>query len=356
LTRLHFRGVVLPSGESRDLYVVDGRITYEKVAGAETVATGWIVPGLVDAHNHLGMSDKGIVTSETTIKQAVEDRSNGVLLTRDAGSKSQTQWTQDCEDLPRLIRCGQTIARTRRYVRDYAREVEPAGLVGAVIEEALAGDGWVKLIGDWICRDEGDLLPSFPDQVISEAVAAAHSHEARVMVHAFGSEALWPLLRAGVDCIEHGTGLQADHIQFMAESNVALVPTVLQTRIFPGLAKAGRAKFPAYAKTMERLYSRRKSVLLAAYEAGVPIYVGSDGGGSKAHGVLHEEIFAMVDMGLPIEYVLGGASWRARKWLGLDAELEEGTAADFVVYPKDPYQHPEILVSPSNVVLRGNLY
>lgn len=356
MTRLHFQGIVLPSGESRDLYVVDGRVTYEKVLDADTAATGWIVPGLVDAHNHLGMDAKGVISSEITIEQAIQDRLNGVLLTRDAGSKSPTQWAQEREDFPRLIRCGQAIARTQRYVRDYAREVEPSDLADAVTEEALAGDGWVKLIGDWILRDEGDLMPSFPDQAISEAVAAAHSHDARVMVHVFGTEALWPLLQAGVDCIEHGTGLESDHIQFMSESNVALVPTVLQTRIFPDLAQAGRAKYPAYARTMEKLYSRRKEVLLAAYEAGVPIYVGTDGGGSKAHGVLHEEILAMVEMGLPIEYVLGGASWRARKWLGMDADLAEGAPADFVVYSQNPYQQPEVLASPTAVVLRGKMY
>lgn len=347
---------MLPSGESRDLYVVDGRVTYEKVADADTIATGWIVPGLVDAHNHLGMSHEGVVTLETIVEQAREDRSNGVLLTRDAGSKGKTQWTQLREDFPRLIRCGRTIARTGRYIRNYAREVEPADLGAAAIEEALAGDGWVKLIGDWICREEGDLMPSFPARAISKAVLAAHSHNARVMAHAFGTEALWPLLNAGVDCIEHGTGLQSDHIQFMAETNVALVPTILQTGIFPGLAIAGRAKYPDYAKTMESLYRQRKNALLAAYEAGVPIYVGSDGGGSKPHGALHEEIFAMVEMGLPVEYVLGGASWRAREWLGVDAELEEGTAADFVVYSRDPYENPEVLASPSAVVLRGRVY
>ena len=54
---LRVSGPVLPDGESRDLYVVDGRVTYEPQPGADTVAEGWIVPGLVDAHNHLGLED-----------------------------------------------------------------------------------------------------------------------------------------------------------------------------------------------------------------------------------------------------------------------------------------------------------
>jgi hypothetical protein len=40
---LRFDGVVLPEGEHRSLYVVDGHITYEPQAGAETVARGWPV-------------------------------------------------------------------------------------------------------------------------------------------------------------------------------------------------------------------------------------------------------------------------------------------------------------------------
>ena len=63
---------------------------------------------------------------------------------------------------------------------------------------------------------------------------------------------------------------------------------------------------------MEALHRSRRDVLMAAYDAGVDLYVGSDGGGSTRHGCLHEEILAMAEMGLPASYVLGAASWRAR--------------------------------------------
>ncbi len=42
------------------------------------------------------------------------------------------------------------------------------------------------------------------------AVAAAHAAGARVAVHTFGEEALPDLIAAGVDSIEHGTGLTDD--------------------------------------------------------------------------------------------------------------------------------------------------
>jgi imidazolonepropionase-like amidohydrolase len=134
---------------------------------------------------------------------------------------------------------------------------------------------------------------------------------------------------------------------------VALVPTVLQTDKFPEYVDAAGAKYPVYAATMADLHRRRRDVLMAAYEAGVELYVGSDGGGSGRHGYLHEEILAMAAMGLPADYVLGAASWRGRAWLGWNATLDEGTPADFAVYPRDPLEDLGVLAEPTCVVLRG---
>jgi imidazolonepropionase-like amidohydrolase len=61
MTPMRFRGPVLPDGEARDLYVVGGTVTYEPQSGAETAAEGWIVPGLVDAHCHIGLDDHGAI-------------------------------------------------------------------------------------------------------------------------------------------------------------------------------------------------------------------------------------------------------------------------------------------------------
>lgn len=348
-----FTGPVLPDGESRELYVVDGHVTYERQAGADTAAEGWIVPGLVDAHNHLGLEDDGAVSDEETEQQALLDRDSGVLLLRDCGSPADTRWVHERDDLPRLIRCGRHIARTKRYIRNYAHEVEPDQLAEYVAWEAQAGDGWVKVVGDWISRDEGDLAPSFPPEAFAEAIEAAHRHGAKVTAHCFGRDVLQGLLDAGIDCIEHGTGLSVDQVEQMAAGGVALVPTVLQTGKFPEFAEAGRGRFPAYASTMEELHSRRREALMSAHEAGVDLYVGSDGGGVARHGELAAEVQAMADLGLPNDYVMGAVSWRAREWLGWNGGLAEGDPADFVVYPRNPVEDLAVLREPSYVVLRG---
>ena len=244
-------GPVLPDGESRDLYVVQGRVTYERQPGAEAVATGWVVPGLVDAHNHLGLDDDGAVSDEEIEAQAIADRDTGVLLARDCGSPADTRWVQQREDLPRLVRCGRHIARTKRYIRNYGHEIEPDELSAYAAQEARNGDGWIKLVGDWISRDLGDLAPSFPADAFAAAIDAAHAEGAKVTAHCFGREVLQGLLDAGIDCIEHGTGLSTEQVEQMAADGVALVPTVQQTAKFPKYVAAGRDRFPAYAATME---------------------------------------------------------------------------------------------------------
>jgi imidazolonepropionase-like amidohydrolase len=108
---IHVRGVVLPEGERRDLYVVDGRVTYDAPREARTVAQGWVVPGLVDAHCHVGLDVEGAVDEATQEQQALDDRDIGALLLRDCGSAADTRWIDDRDDLPRLIRAGRHLAQ-----------------------------------------------------------------------------------------------------------------------------------------------------------------------------------------------------------------------------------------------------
>ena len=350
-----FRGPVLPDGEARDLFVVDGLVTYEPQAGAETVAEGWIVPGLVDAHCHVGLDANGAVDDATSEEQAVTDRDAGALLLRDCGSAADTSWIHDREDLPRLIRAGRHLARTKRYLRNFAHEVEPDELAAYVAQEAQRGDGWVKLVGDWIERDSGDLAPSFPADTFAEAIAIAHANGAKVTAHCFGEAVLPGLIEAGIDCIEHGTGLSVDLIDSMVERGTALVPTVLQLNNFPDYAQAASEKFPAYAEHMLDLHSRRRETIMSAHEAGVAIYAGTDAGGVLGHGNIAGEVLELADYGFAPVDALGAASWRARAWLGLDGLLSEGTTADFVVYERNPLEDLAVLHEPKQIVLRGRV-
>ena len=354
---LHLRGVVLPAGEQRDLWVDElGLVRDEPVAGAETLADrGWVLPGLVDAHCHVGLDEHGGVDEATTEAQALADRDAGALLLRDAGVPVDTHWMDARDDLPRVVRAGRHIARSRRYIRNYGAEIEPADLVAEVETQAARGDGWVKLVGDWIDRDVGDLAPCWPRWALDQAMAAAHEAGARVTAHCFGEESIVDLVAAGIDCIEHGTGLTEETIPLLAERGVAIVPTLVNIASFPSIADAGEERFPAYAAHMRDLHARRHQTIAAAHDAGIAVFVGTDAGGSLPHGLVAAEVAELVSCGLTPTQALDAACWSARRWLGRPA-LEEGAPADLVVYPADPRADHAVLAHPRAVMLRGTIH
>ncbi|WP_436787440.1 amidohydrolase family protein [Yinghuangia sp. YIM S10712] len=354
---LHVIGPILTGpdpGDARDeMWVLDGRITFERPRHTETATVhGWVLPGLVDAHCHVGLDAHGAVDHDTTERQALADRDAGALLLRDAGSPADTRWIDGREDLPRLIRAGRHLARPRRYIRNYAHEIEPGDLTAYVVQEARRGDGWVKLVGDWIDRDRGDLAPCWPPGALREAITAAHEAGARVTAHCFSEESLPDLIAAGIDCIEHATGLTEAMIPEFAARGVAIVPTLVNIATFPGIADGAAEKFPAYAAHMRALHARRYETVRAAYDAGIAIHAGTDAGGSLAHGLVGSEVVELVRAGLPTTAALSAATWSARRWLGRPG-MEEGASADFVVYDADPREDAAVLLHPKSVVLRG---
>ncbi len=351
--RYHLHGVLLPGEEPRDLWICDGVIRTDPVRDATTLAhDGWLMPGLVDAHCHIGLGAKGAVDAETSEQQALQDRDAGTLLIRDAGSPADTRWIDDRDDLPNIIRAGRHIARPKRYIRNYADEVEPEDLIVTVEKQARAGDGWVKLVGDWIDRNTGDLEPLWPTDVARAAIEHAHALGAKVTAHCFGEQSVAELVRAGIDGIEHGTGLDDATIQLMADNHTALTPTMINLENFPDIADSAQERFPTYASHLRQLYARRVQILRNANEAGVPMYAGTDAGGTVPHGQIAAEIELLVGIG-GAEFALGAASWRARQWLGRPS-ISEGAPADLIVYDQDPRMNPGGVAHPQLIVLNGH--
>ncbi|MFF4271365.1 amidohydrolase family protein [Streptomyces sp. NPDC001536] len=355
---LHVKGRVLvgPEDVRDELWVVDGRVTYDRPLAAQDIRTveGWTLPGLVDAHCHVGLGPHGPVPQDVAEQQALTDRAAGTLLIRDAGSPSDTRWTDAREDLPKIIRAGRHIARTRRYIRGYAHEIEPEDLVAYVAQEARRGDGWVKLVGDWIDREVGDLAPSWPRDAAKAAIAEAHRLGARVTAHCFAESSLRDLVESGIDCIEHATGLTDDLIPLFAERGVAIVPTLVNIATFPKLAEGGESKFPRWSAHIRRLHERRYDTVRSAYDAGIPVYVGTDAGGTLPHGLVAAEVAELAKAGIPPVEALAATTWAARAWLGRPG-LEEGAMADLVVYDEDPRADVRVLAAPRRIVLNGRI-
>lgn len=355
---LHVRGVLLPDDETVDLWLVGDRVTRTPVPGAETVADGgFILPGLVDAHCHIGIAPGGapITSLDQARGLAAIDRDAGVLAIRDAGSPYPYPELDDDPELPRLARAGRHIAPPKRYLRDIGVEVEAPDVAATVAEQARAGNGWVKLVGDWIARDVGDLAPAWDAGTMTAAVEAAHAAGVRAAVHTFSESAVEIMVRAGVDSVEHGTGLSVDLVDEMARRGTALVPTMINIDTFGGIAERARDRFPGYADHMLALRDRFPEVVRAAYQAGVPIYVGTDAGGGIDHGLAAREMLLLHERaGMSPMDVLAAASWGAREWLGFPG-LTEGGLADLTVYETDPREDLRVLQTPTRTILRGRV-
>jgi imidazolonepropionase-like amidohydrolase len=354
---MHVRGLGLPDETEIELWIADGRISVEPVAGADTVFDGgWILPGLVDAHCHVGLGHHGEIELDEAIAQAETERDAGALLLRDCGVPTDTRSLDDRDDLPRIIRAGKHLARPKRYQAGFSVELEDESeLPAAVAEQARCGDGWIKLVGDWIDRGVGDLAPLWSDDVLAAAIDTAHAHGARVTAHVFSDEAMPGLIKAGIDCIEHGTGLTDDTIALMLEHGTALVPTMINiSENFPGIADAAK-RYPTYAAHMRDLHARCHERVAAALDAGVPLYAGSDAGSMIAHGRIADEVEALKGIGMSPTEALGAACWDARRWLGRPG-LDHGASADLLCYGGDPRNGPGALNQPELVILRGKVF
>jgi len=336
-------------------WVVGGRMTYDKPRHTEVVRIdGWVVPGFVDMHCHLAVGPSGPVEGDQIIKQAIIERDAGVLLIRDTGAASSLDALAGREDLPTVMRSGRFIARPKRYLKGYAVEVEPGELAAEAAKQARASGGWVKLIADWIDRDLGDaadLTPLWGDEEIADAVAAVHSEGARVTAHSFATESVDGLLGAGIDSIEHGTGMTAAHIERAAAASVPVVPTLLQIANFASFAAQAEERFPVFAARMQRMYERRYEHVGAMHDAGVTLLVGTDAGTSIAHGDLAKEVGEMARC-MPAADAVAAATWRARHFLGAPV-LAEGDPADLVVLRADPRVDVLALCEPTRIMLRG---
>lgn len=314
---------------------------------------GYVLPGLVDVHCHIGLSAEGTaLDKESTWQQVVKDKNSGVLAVRDLGTVGDTSWVQAERDSVRLIRCGRHIARPYRYLRNIAVEIDdPHKIPEEVAYQAQRSDGWVKIVADWIDRSQGadsDLRPLWDKDVLVDAMAAAHENGAKVAVHAFAHEGIDDLIEAGVDDIEHATGIDTDQIAECKARQIAITPTALQVENFADIA-AMAVKYPVYREHMLRLYANRQKQILAIANSGAPIIMGSDSGSTIMHGSLPEEVMLCVQYGVEASQAIAAASYAARAYLGLPG-ISEGADADLVIYAQDPRKHVEELLNPKHVL------
>ena len=229
MTSWRLEGEELPIGGAGAWWVDDdGILTDRPVAGADHLPGRFVLPGLVDAHAHPAIAEgpRGRPPEEIAVVLR-EWCATGVLFVRDVGSPaSATLRVGDGAGVPVLQAAGRFLAPAGRYFPGLYEPVDEAGLVDAALAEVAAGAGWVKVIADFPDLVAGTPPePTYGIEAIAALVAAAHQAGARVAAHSTIDNVV-DLVRAGVDSIEHGAGMDDEALDVMAAGGVAWTPTI----------------------------------------------------------------------------------------------------------------------------------
>ncbi len=348
----HIRGHVLPDGDLADLYIADGRISFEPVAGAETIVeAGYIVPGLVDTHAHLALASPGDGDLPEQMEASARAHLDaGVLLVRDPGGPGHDRATfGPARGLPRVINAGRFLAPHGRYFPGLAREIDPDALADAAAEEATTSGAWAKVIGDFVGPD-GHISPNFEPHQLRAASQRVHDLGARITMHAMTAGAIRQAIDAGFDGIEHGTEATPELAEAMAERGVAWVPTL---DIEDALQEVVKGVAPGEVRRWADAVDGLRAAVLHGARIGVRILAGTDAG-MVPHGQIRDEVRRLVEAGIPAEQALGAASWDARAYLGLQG-IEAGAPADLVVFEGDPRAEVRSLPAAVLCMLDGRL-
>ncbi|MBF9131914.1 amidohydrolase family protein [Plantactinospora sp. S1510] len=343
MTVLRVRGHALPDGEWVDLYADGDRWTTDPVRGAELVAEGWLLPGLVDAHTHPGAELPGDPLDEELLREDLRRHAqSGVALIRSPGLAGEPpDWFGVDPELPRAVHAGPWIAQHGQFFDGWGHRVDHAELPRVAAAQA-ARTGWAKIIADWDLDDEPVPVP-----VLRAVVDAVHAVAGRVAVHSQQAAGGTAAVAAGVDSLEHGMCLDPALLARMAEQGTALTPTL--SVITASLERRRATPDRPHRRWYVGGATAHGPLVAAAAEAGVTLLAGTD---TRPHGRVADEVRAMVAAGVRPHDALGSASWTARAYLGLPG-LTPGAPADVTVYAEDPRTDLRQLDTPRAVVLRG---
>ena len=193
----------------------------------------------------------------------------------------------------------------------------------------------------------------YSDEELDAIVDEAHRNGLRVAAHAHGDAGIRACIRAGVDCIEHGSLATDDTVKLMADSGTFLVGTTALAdhmaidRIHPILQKKAAEIFPQ----ARRMFGQ-------ALAAGVKIACGSDAP-AIPHGTQADELIAMVDRGMTPMQALQAATMTSADLIERAHDLGRlapGYLADIIAVPGDPAEDIKVTKDVCFVMKDGHVY
>ena len=278
---------------------------------------------------------------------------------------------------PRVIPAGHAITPTGGHLDPTMFQRFAPGVLSLAVEEGIAdgvaairravryqikhGARLIKISasGGVMSHSGAAGAQQYSDDELAAIVDEAHRAGIRVAAHAHGDAAIRACIRAGVDCIEHGSLASEDTIRLMVQHGTFLVPT---SYLSEGL-DISKAAPNLQAKATE-VFPQARQMLGKAIAAGVKIACGTDAP-AIPHGDNAKELWAMVDRGMTPMQALQAATITSAELIGRSHDLGQlapGYRADVIAVPRDPStditvtQHVRFVMKDGKVHVRSTSF
>jgi imidazolonepropionase-like amidohydrolase len=349
-----------------------------------------VVPGLIDCHAHLvGELEQGEYATQLMrtgaeealvgVRNARDTVMAGFTAVRDVGTfrafvDVSLRDAIDAGDVvgPRMQCAGPfvTVSSGGGDIPPVAPDVQiPAELrfgvansadeVRRVVREILhRGADFIKVIatGAVLTRGTAPGAPEFSEDEIRAAVEEAAQYRTFVAAHAHGAEGIKRAVRAGARSIEHGSLIDDEAIELMAERGTYLVAD-----IFCGdyIAEEGRRRgWPEeILRKNEDTTDAQREGFQKAVKAGVKVAFGTDSG-VYPHGWNARQLPYMVRFGMTSMQAVQSATIVAAELMGWDdriGSVEPGKLADLVAVEGDALEDVARLTDVAFVMKGGEV-
>ena len=378
----------MPVSDPVDITVTRGTITSiaPHGAGAGDAVNGggrYVVPGLVNAHDHLyskelrapapGMDIAAmrkqidtrdeVETVAVMLRNAWRAMAEGVVVIRDLGARHGVNTRlaslleREIMPGPMVVPAGRPIVMTGGHVWTFGREADGADdCRRAVREQKKAGAKVIKVMASGGLSNfphEDYTVCEFTDEELSAITHEAAKLGLPTCAHAFGTDAIEAAVRAGIDSIEHGVHLDEQTVAMMMAKGIGYVPTIANMHRIASPALNDSAGVPERSERFDReIVQPQMGSVRRAIEAGIRIGVGTD-----STGTYRDELALLMRAGMDSERVIRAATIDGAAICRVDAGVvAEGRVGMFGLHEDDPRADPLRLVEPSAVFASGRLY
>lgn len=349
---------------------------------------GTIMPGLIDAHVHMGWGSATAVdwismTPQLSMARALRDmaqlRQQGYTAFRDLGSDVLLMRPAVAEgllDVPRIFGAGRIISQIGGHGDVYQklsleasqRAYSPAFIVNGVDEvrracriNARNGADLIKIMTTGGVFSQGDKATPhshFSQEEIRAAVEEAENMGSYVSTHAQATRGIKMALKNGVKCIEHGFYLDEECIELMVKNDCYLVPTLAIMHASKLYFQGKEGVLPYLKEKTERSYEAHYRSLEMARKAHITVGVGCDFLGDAAFGCSYSEATLELERlcvagYTPMEVITMATKVNARLLQMEDqlGTLETGKLADVLLVDGKPDENIRVLRRSDHVKL-----